>query len=116
MVQGSWHPFPLFRACRLFKNEEPTIASDSGLSYSVGYPVKSILELLRPDAGVLPLGKVGGTHEVPVALACRTPTLVDGPHHEALASAHVAGSKNTPHAGSKSPVLRLHVGAFVPVD
>src|SRR6516164_9588275 len=60
-----------------------------------------------------PLRQLRVTHQVAVALARRPPAFVDGPHHQALPAAHVAGREYAPYVRRKLPVLRLGVGALV---
>src|SRR5690242_14601899 len=60
-----------------------------------------------------PSRQVRPAHQVAVALARRPTALVDRPHDQALAAAHVAGREDARDAGHKLAVFRLRVRAGV---
>ena len=64
----------------------------------------------------LELGELGGAHEEAVALAGGTAALVEGPDHEALAAATVAGGEDIGDAGGIAAVVGLDVGARVALE
>ena len=55
-------------------------------------------------------------HQITVALARRAATFIDRPNYQALAASAVAGGEDFRHTCRKMAVLRLGIGARIPLD